>query len=53
MSFLEGVFVFTEVSFEKYILDARVVVLLSFINTDSANIDDVYYLLSYQIDINR
>jgi len=48
------VFVFTEVSFEKYILDARVVVLVSIIIiTDSANIDDIYYLLSYRIDINR
>ena len=47
MSLLEGVFVFTEVSFEKYILDACVVVLVAvIIITDSANSGLILPILS-------
>ena len=47
MSLLEGVFVFTEVSFEKYILDARVVVLVAVaIIIDNANSGLILPILS-------
>ena len=39
---------------QYYILDARVVVFVAvIIITDSAKIGDIYYFLSYRLDVNR